>query len=61
MFQGMLSTLNIRYIESGKLRQRTCNEFLDNFVMRKAGQDLFNCLFCCVQPYLIRCCNFLYL
>jgi len=30
------------------------NEFLDNFVMKKAGQNLFNCLLCYVQPDLIR-------
>jgi len=54
MFQETLSTLTIRYIKSDKLRQRNCNEFLDNFVMKKAEQNLFNCLLCYVQPYLIR-------
>jgi len=56
MFQERLSTLSIRYIKSDKLRlrQTNCNEFLDNFVMKKAGQNLFNCLLRYVQPYLIR-------
>jgi len=40
MFQKRLSTLNIRCIKSDKLRQTNCNEFLDNFVMKKAGQNL---------------------
>jgi len=53
MFQERLSTLSIRYIKSGKRRQT--HEFLDNFVMEKAGQNLFNCLLCYFQPYLIRC------
>jgi len=30
----------------------TSLEFLDNFVMKKAGQNLFNCLLCYAQPYL---------
>jgi len=54
MFQNRMSTLSIRYIKSGKLRQTNCNEFIDNFVMKKAGQNLFNCLLCYVQRYLIR-------
>jgi len=54
VFQERLSTLSIRYIESDKLRQTNCSEFLDNFVMKKAGQNLLNCLLCDVQPYLIR-------
>jgi len=54
MFQQRLSTLSIWYIASGKLRQINCNEFLDNFVMKKAGQNVFNCFLCYVQPYLIR-------
>ena len=54
MFQDRFSTLSIRYIESDKLRQTNCDEFLDSFVMKKAGQNLFNCLLCYVQPYLIR-------
>jgi len=41
-------------MKSDKLRQTNYNEFLDNFVMKKAGQNLFNCLLCYVQPYLIR-------
>jgi len=52
MFQNRLSTLSIRYIKSDKLGQTNCKEFLDNFVMKKAGQNLFNSLLCYVQPYL---------
>jgi len=48
-----LSTLSIRYIKSDKFRQTNCNEFLENFVMKKVGQNLFNCLRCYVQPYLV--------
>jgi len=47
-------TLCIWCIKSDKLRQTNCNEFLDDFVMKKAGQNLFNSLPCYVQPYLIR-------
>ena len=54
MFQERLPTLSIRYIKRDKLGQTNCNEFLDNFVMKKTGQNLFNCLLCDVQPYLIR-------
>jgi len=54
MFQESLSTLSIRYIKSDKLRQTSCNEFLDDFVMKKAGQNLFNILLCDVRPYLIQ-------
>jgi len=54
MFQDRLSTLSILYIKSDKLGQTNCNEFLDNFVMKKAGQNLINCLLWYVQPYLIR-------
>jgi len=43
----MLSTLSIRYIKSGKLRQTNCDDFLDNFVVKKAGQNLFNCFVLC--------------
>jgi len=49
----MLFTLRIRYIKSDELRQTNCDELLDNFVMRKAGQNLFNCSLCYVKPYLI--------
>ena len=31
----------IRYIKSDKLRQTNCNEFLENFVMKKAGRIFF--------------------
>jgi len=40
-------------IKSDKLGQTNCDEFLDNFVMKKAGQNLFSCSLCYVQPYLI--------
>jgi len=43
VFQKKLSTLSIWYIKNDKLRQAHCNEFLDNFVMKKTGQKLFNC------------------
>jgi len=54
MFQERLSTQSIRCIKSDKLRQTNCNELLDNFVMKKAEQNLFNCLLYYVQPYLVR-------
>ena len=54
MFPDRLSTLSIRYIKSDKLRQTNCNKFLDNFVMKKVGQNFFNYLLCYVQPYLIQ-------
>jgi len=54
MFQERLSTRSILYNKSDKLRQTNYNEFLDNFVMKKARQNLFNCSLCYVQPYLIR-------
>jgi len=54
MCQERLTTLSIRYIKNDKLRQTNCNGFLDNFVMKKAGQNLFHCLLCYVQPYLIQ-------
>ena len=40
IFQERLFTLSIRYIKSDKLGQTNCDEFLDNFVMKKAGQNL---------------------
>jgi len=49
----LFSTLSIQCSKGDKLRQTNCNEFLDNFVM-KAGQYLFDCLLCYIQPYLIR-------
>jgi len=52
IFQKLL-TLIIRCIKSDKLRQTNCDEFLDYFVMKKAGQNLFNCSLCYVQSYLI--------
>jgi len=48
-----LFTLSIRYIKSDKLGQTNCDGFLANFVMKKAGQNLFNFSLCYVQPYLI--------
>jgi len=54
MFQERLSTPSIRYIKSDKLGQTNCDEFLDNFVMKKAGHKLFNCLLFYVQLYLIQ-------
>jgi len=54
MFQERLSKLSIRYIKSDKLGQTNFNEFLDNFLMKKAGQNLFKCLLCYAQPYFIR-------
>jgi len=50
MFQERLSTLSIWYIKSDKLRQTNCNDFLDDFVMKKAGQNHFNSLLCYVRP-----------
>jgi len=41
-------------VQSDTRRQAICNEFLDNFVMKKARTKPFNCLLCYVQPYLIR-------
>jgi len=35
-FQRRLPTLSIRCIKSDKLRQTNFNEFLDDFVMKKA-------------------------
>jgi len=49
-----MSTLSMRYIKSEKRRQTNCNEFLDNFVMKKTGQNLFNCLLCYIQLYFIQ-------
>ena len=54
MFQDRLSALSIRYIKSDKLGQTNRDEFFGNSVMKKAGQNLLNCLLCYVQPYLIR-------
>jgi len=48
MFQERLSTLSIGCIKIDKLRQTNCNKFSDNFVMKKAGQNLFYCLLCYV-------------
>jgi len=45
--------VSTKHINSDKLRQTNCDEFLDNFVMKKAGQNLFNCSLCYVQLYLI--------
>jgi len=48
----------IRYIKSDKLRQTNCNEFLHNFVMRKAGQNPFNCLLCYINLTWFDDCSF---
>jgi len=48
MFQERLSTLNIRYIKSDKSRQTNCDEFLDNFVMKKAGDKIFSTVYCVI-------------
>jgi len=53
IFQERLLTLSIRYIKSDNLRHKDCDDILDNFVMKKAGQNFFNCSVCYVQPYLI--------
>ena len=58
-FERIKNELNSRkvpgeVVQSDKLRQTNCNEFLDNFVMKKARTKPFNCLLCYVQPYLIR-------
>jgi len=45
--------VNTKHIKSDKLWQTNCDEFLNNFAMKKAGQNLFNCSLCYVQPYLI--------
>jgi len=42
-----------KHIKSDKLRQTNCDEFLDKFVMKKAGENLFIYSLCYVQPYLI--------
>ena len=54
--QNELNSRNVpgEVIQSDKFRQTNCNEFLDNFVMKKARQNPFNCLLCHVQLYLIR-------
>jgi len=41
MFQDRLSTLNIQCIKSDELRQRNFNEYLDDFVMKKARTKPF--------------------
>jgi len=41
MFQDRLSTLSIRFIKSDKRRQTNFNEFLDDFVMKKARTKPF--------------------
>jgi len=41
MFQDRLSTLSIRCIKNAKHRSRNFNEFLDDFVMKKARTKPF--------------------
>jgi len=43
MFQERLPTRSIWCIESNKLWQTNFNEFLDDFVKKKARKKLFNC------------------
>jgi len=45
MFQDRLSTLSIPYIKRDKLRQTNSNEFLDNFLIKKAGKN-FSTVYC---------------
>ena len=42
-----MATLSTRCIKSDEHRQTHCNEFLDNFVMKKAGQK-FLTVYCVV-------------
>jgi len=44
MFQERLPTLSIRCVKSDKLRRSNFNEFLDDFVMKKATTIPFSCL-----------------
>jgi len=58
-FKRLKNELNSRNVpgevaQSDKLGQTNCNEFLDNFVMKKARTKPFKCLLCYVQPYLIQ-------
>ena len=46
MFQEWLATLSIRCTKSDELRQTYCNEILDNFFMKKAGQKLLFTVLC---------------
>jgi len=55
MFQERLPTLGNGHIKSATLRQTNFNEFLDDFVMKKARTKIFfYCLLCSVKSYLIR-------
>jgi len=45
MFQDRLPTLSNRCIKSEKLKQTNFNEFLDDFVMKKARTKIFFKLF----------------
>jgi len=40
MFHERLSTPSIRHIKSDKIGQTHCNEFFDNFFMKKAGNNI---------------------
>jgi len=46
MFLERLSTLSIRCIMSDELGQTNCNEFLDNFVMKKDKTFLLFTVLC---------------
>jgi len=55
MFQERLPTHSIRSVKSGKLRQTKFNEFLHDFVMKKARTNtFFKFLLFSVQSFLIR-------
>ena len=55
MFQERLPTLSNGCMKSAKLRQTNFNEFLGDFVMKKARTKIFfYCLLCSVKSYLIR-------
>jgi len=50
MLQERLSTPNIRYIKSDRLWQTNCNEFFENFVMKKAVQN-FLTVYCVIFSF----------
>jgi len=54
IFQERLSTLSIRCIKSDKLSQKIVMNCWMILLWGRPGQKRFNCLLCCVQPYLIR-------
>jgi len=66
MFQERLPTLSIRCIKSAEFWQTNFNEFLDDFVVKKARTKiffnclLFNCLLCSVllDSVIVAFCTF---